>query len=89
MDDLPPVPEPMDTSVLVNFMFDEVEDSFLRGTHVEQFEKTHDKGDTVWFQTKLFGQAVWQLVKSREVCETTGAVLDQAKLKHAINLEFD
>ena len=89
MDDPPPVPEPMDTSVLVNFMFDEVEDSFLRGTHVEQFEKTHDKGETVWFQTKLFGQDIWQSVKSREVCETTGAVLDQAKLKHAINLEFD
>lgn len=89
MDEPPPVPEPMDTSLLVNFMFDEVEDAFLRGTHVEKVNKTLSKGETVWFQTKLFGRVVWQSMNSREICETTGAILDQEKLKKAIILEFD
>lgn len=89
MDEPPPVPEPMDTSLLVNFMFDEVENAFLRGTHVEKVNKTLNKGETVWFQTKLFGRVVWQSMNSREICETTGAILDQEKLKKAIILEFD
>ena len=89
MDDPPPPVEPMDVSVLVNCLFDEIEDAFLRGFHVQQFEKVLDKGETIWFQTNLFGRMVWQSVKSREVCEVGGTVLDHESLKKAISLEFD
>ena len=88
MDDPPPPVEPMDVSVLVNCLFGEIEDAFLRGFHVQQFEKTLDKGETIWFQTKLFGRMVWQCVKSREVCEIGGTVLDHESLTKAI-FEFD
>ena len=87
MDDSPPIPEPMDVSVLVDMHFAEVENAFLSGHHLRKVN-LQNRGEDVWFPVHLFGTQVWQSVKAREVCEINSTVLDHEGLKQAIVKEF-
>ena len=82
MDDAPPVQEPMDIDAVIEHVFAEHENEFLRGAYVQKSSKKE------WFESELLGKKVWQGISSEPVCEISGKALDRVGLKDAINKEF-